>query len=249
MPPWQEELSLLSCADGKRSRSPLGSVLGLQGQAGSGDRGPGRLNLGRQVSRVKTRSCRPSARNCPRNSSVDASTQCRSSTMNRAGRRSESARSHSRKARKISSRSRIGESPSGGSRRPGAGKGATQRVGRRPAGPGRTCSGAGPTRRTGGRPLGTRSRRPIDEVRNEFKLLFRKCGEQRHSITGESWAAWVLSDEGDTRPARPRPSAPGRVASSRTPARRPRPGSPVSRTTWPLPSWACSQRSFSRLTS
>ena len=63
-------------------------------------RRPRRTNSGRKVTTVRIRSRRPSARNCWRNSSVDASAQCRSSTTNRTGRRSEYARSHSHEGAK-----------------------------------------------------------------------------------------------------------------------------------------------------
>ena len=69
-----------------------------------------------------------------------------------------------------------------------------------------------------------------------YSLVFWYCGEQRHSMTGAS-----------TSPSTIRP----RTCSLSVCTRRdlPRPGSPMSRTTWPMPSRACSQRSFSRLIS
>ena len=49
--------------------------------------GHGGLNSGRNVKTVRMRSCSLSARNCARNSRVDASTQCKSSTINSNGSR------------------------------------------------------------------------------------------------------------------------------------------------------------------
>src|SRR5262249_21769136 len=78
--------------------------------------GHGVVNSGRNVSTVRMESCRPSAMNCPRNSRVEASTQCRSSTMNRTGLRAARTCSHSSRARNVSSRCRTGDSASGGAR-------------------------------------------------------------------------------------------------------------------------------------
>ena len=89
----------------------------VQGQAGLvGDGGPRRLELGAEGEQGQDRSCRPSARNCPRNSRVDASTQCRSSTTNRTGLRAARTCSHSSMSRNVSSLCRAGDSESGGNR-------------------------------------------------------------------------------------------------------------------------------------
>ena len=69
-----------------------------------------------------------------------------------------------------------------------------------------------------------------------YSPVFWYCGAQRHSMTGAS-----------TSPSTIRP----RTCSFSVCTRRdlPRPGSPIKRTIWPMPSRACSQRSFSRLIS
>src|SRR5579863_1712924 len=66
--------------------------------------------------------------------------------------------------------------------------------------------------------------------------VFWKWGEHRHSMTGESTSPSTICP---------------RTCSFRVCTRRdlPRPASPTSNTTWPMPSFACSQRSFRRLTS
>src|SRR5580704_11094309 len=66
--------------------------------------------------------------------------------------------------------------------------------------------------------------------------VFWKCGEHRHSMTGESTSPSAICP---------------RTCSFSVCTRRdlPRPASPMSNTTWPMPSFACSQRSLRRLTS
>src|SRR5580692_9589423 len=66
--------------------------------------------------------------------------------------------------------------------------------------------------------------------------VFWKCGEHRHSMTGESNSPSTISPK---------------TCSFSVCTRRdlPRPASPMSNTTCPMPSFACSQRSLRRLTS
>src|SRR5277367_2470684 len=66
--------------------------------------------------------------------------------------------------------------------------------------------------------------------------VYWKCGEHRHSMTGESTSPSTIC---------PRTYS----FSVCTKCDLPRPASPMSNTTWPIPSFACSQRSIRRLTS
>ena len=154
--------------------------------------GQGVWNSGRKVSKVKTRSCRPSARNCPRNSREDASTQCKSSTMNRTGRRpavrAEPLAHGPKRLFPFAGPETSREAESG---RPVEATGATRTAARRPAGPGRTHPGGGPAGRTG--TVGGSSRpKPRNRSKKSaagYRPVFWKCGEQRHSTTGESSSA------------------------------------------------------------